>query len=498
METLVAVGGIVIGLAIVIAIIASRYKVAKPTEAFILTGRNRKSTVNAEGKAVQDLSGQKVVIGGGTIVLPFLQNLHRISLESQTINVKVLGVPAKDGILLDVDGVAVIKVDGNEEAVRAAAQRFGGSTEHIKTQADDVLGGTLRAIIGTLTVQQIIGDRKSFAEAVVNSVTDVLQGQGLILDTFQIQRVEDREDYLINLGKPQAARVKAQASIAESESLLASKQKQLSVQEEISNSERQLALRQAEIKAETDKAQAVAASAQPLEVAAQQQVILRERELVEAATAKVTERQLEVSVRRPAEAKRYEVEQEAEGKKTSQILAAEAARRAAIEKAEADAEMARLRGQGELSLAKAKAESDKAEAQGRLSLAEAEAEAIRLKGMAEADSIRAQGLAEAEAMQKRAEAFEEYGQAAIADSMMKVLPEIARELAAPMSNIKDMTVISTDGSNKLLNNSVEGFASLGKMVEGATGLSLNDLITNITSGKASKKPGNDVIDGTVV
>lgn len=499
METLVAVGGIVIGLAIVIAIIASRYKVAKPTEAFILTGRNRKNTVNSEGKSVQDLSGQKVVIGGGTIVLPFLQNLHRISLESQTINVKVLGVPAKDGILLDVDGVAVIKVDGNEEAVRAAAQRFGGSTEQIKTQADDVLGGTLRAIIGTLTVQQIIGDRKSFAEAVVNSVTDVLQGQGLILDTFQIQRVEDREDYLVNLGKPQAARVKAQASIAESESLLASKQKQLSVQEEISNSERQLALRQAEIKAETDKAQAVAASAQPLEVAAQQQVILRERELVEAATAKVTERQLEVSVRRPAEAKRYEVEQEAEGKKTAQILAAEASRRAAIEKAEADAEMARLRGQGELSLAKAKAESDKAEAQGRLSLAEAEAEAIRLKGMAEADSIRAQGLAEAEAMQKRAEAFEEYGQAAIADSMMKVLPEIARELAAPMSNIKDMTVISTDGSNKLLNNSVEGFASLGKMVEGATGLSLNDLITNITSGKtAAKKPGNDVIDGTVV
>lgn len=500
METLVAVGGIVIGLAIVIAIIASRYKVAKPTEAFILTGRNRKNTVNAEGKSVQDLSGQKVVIGGGTIVLPFLQNLHRISLESQTINVKVLGVPAKDGILLDVDGVAVIKVDGNEEAVRAAAQRFGGSTEQIKTQADDVLGGTLRAIIGTLTVQQIIGDRKSFAEAVVNSVTDVLQGQGLILDTFQIQRVEDREDYLVNLGKPQAARVKAQASIAESESLLASKQKQLSVQEEISNSERQLALRQAEIKAETDKAQAVAASAQPLEVAAQQQVILRERELVEAATAKVTERQLEVSVRRPAEAKRYEVEQEAEGKKTSQILAAEAARRAAIEKAEADAEMARLRGQGELALAKAKAESDKAEAQGRLSLAEAEAEAIRLKGMAEADAIRAQGLAEAEAMQKRAEAFEEYGQAAIADSMMKVLPEIARELAAPMSNIKDMTVISTDGSNKLLNNSVEGFASLGKMVEGATGLSLNDLITNITSGakNSGKKPGDDVVSGTVV
>lgn len=495
METLVAVGGIIIGLALVISVIASRYKVAKPTEAFILTGRNRKTTVNDEGRSVQDLSGQKVVIGGGTIVLPFLQNLHRISLESQTINVKVLGVPAKDGILLDVDGVAVIKVDGNEEAVRAAAQRFGGSIDQIKSQADEVLGGTLRAIIGTLTVQQIIGDRKSFAEAVVNSVTDVLQGQGLVLDTFQIQRVEDREDYLVNLGRPQAARVKAQASIAESESLLESKQKQIKVEEEIANSERQLALRQAEIKAETDKAQAVASSAQPLEVAAQQQVILRQRELVEAAKAKVTEQELEVSIRRPAEAKRYEIEQNAEAQKTSNILAAEAARRAEIEKAEAEAEKSRLKGQGDLALATAKAEADKVQATGKIALANAEAEAIRLNGNAEAEAIRAKGLAEAEAMEKRAEAFESYGQAAIADTMMKVLPEIARELAAPMSNIKDMTVISTDGSNKLLNNSVEGFASLGKMVESATGLSLNDMIATLTSGKGD---GSAPISGKIV
>lgn len=495
METLVAVGGIIIGLALVISVIASRYKVAKPTEAFILTGRNRKTTVNDEGRSVQDLSGQKVVIGGGTIVLPFLQNLHRISLESQTINVKVLGVPAKDGILLDVDGVAVIKVDGNEEAVRAAAQRFGGSIDQIKSQADEVLGGTLRAIIGTLTVQQIIGDRKSFAEAVVNSVTDVLQGQGLVLDTFQIQRVEDREDYLLNLGRPQAARIKAQASIAESESLLESKQKQIKVEEEIANSERQLALRQAEIKAETDKAQAVASSAQPLEVAAQQQVILRQRELVEAAKAKVTEQELEVSIRRPAEAKRYEIEQNAEAQKTSNILAAEASRRAEIEKAEAEAEKSRLKGQGDLALATAKAESDKVQATGRIALANAEAEAIRLNGNAEAEAIRAKGLAEAEAMEKRAEAFESYGQAAIADTMMKVLPEIARELAAPLSNIKDMTVISTDGSNKILNNSVEGFASLGKMVESATGLSLNDMIANLTSGKGD---GSAPISGKIV
>lgn len=490
METLIPILGIVLGFALVIGILASRYRVAKPTEAFILTGKNKKTTTTADGRTVQDLSGQKVVIGGGTIVLPLVQKLQRISLESQTIPVKVQGVPAKDGILLDVDGVAVIKVDGNEEAVRAAAQRFGSSSEQIKSQADEVLGGTLRAIIGTLTVEQIIGDRKSFAEAVVNSVTDVLQGQGLVLDTFQIQRVEDREDYMKNLGRPQAARVKAAASIAESESLLESKQKQIKVQEEIANAERELSLRQAAIQTETDKANAAAAASQPLEVAAQQQTLLAQRELVEAAKAKVTERELEVSIRRPAEARRYEVEQEAEARKTASILDAEADRRRQVEKAEAEAEMARLKGQGDLHIATAKANSDQQIAKGQVSLAEAEAQSIRLKGEAEAEAILAKGSAEAEAMQKRADAFKQYGQAAIVDAIVKVLPEVAHELASPMSNIKDMTVISTDGANKLVNTSVEGFASLGKMVESATGISINDMIGNLTG--ANKDEGNPI------
>lgn len=493
METIIAIGGVVVALVIVIAALASRYKVAKPTEAFILTGRNRKSTI-IDGKNVQDLSGQKVVIGGGTIVIPFMQNLHRISLESQTIPVKVLGVPAKDGILLDVDAVAVIKVAGDQDSVRAAAQRFGTSSVNIKAQADEVLGGTLRAIIGTLTVEQIISDRKSFAEGVVNSVTDVLQGQGLVLDTFQIQRVEDREDYLLNLGRPQAAKIKSLASIAESESILESKKKQISTQEEIANSERQLALRKAAIQSETDKANAIAAAAQPLERAAQEQVILEQRELVEAANAKVTERQLEITVRRPAEAARYEVEQNSEAKKTASILAAEASRRALIEQAEADAEKSRLKGQGDLALATAKAESDKAEAVGRLAIAKADAEAITLRGQAEADAIRAKGLAEAEAMQKKAEAFEEYGSAAMADTMIKALPDIARELASPLSNIKDLTVVSTDGTNKLINNSLDGLTSLTKMVESTTGVDLNDILANF----AGVKSATDVIKGNVV
>lgn len=498
LAALVPVAGILLALIIVGSILASRYKVAKPTEAFILTGRNKKATTDVEGRTVQDLSGQKVVIGGGTIVLPFIQNLHRISLESQTISVRVEGVPAADGILLDVDGVAVIKVDGNEESVRAAAQRFGGSIEQIKVQANDVLGGTLRAIIGTLTVQQIINDRKSFAEAVVNSVTDVLSGQGLTLDTFQIRAVEDREDYMINLGRPQAAKIKAAASIAESESLRESKQKQLTVEEEIANSERQLALRKAAIKAETDRAQAQAASAQPLEVAAQRQVILKEQERVEQAQALVTERELDITKRKPAEAARYEVEQQAQARKTASILEAEANRQAQINKAEADAEMARLRGQGDLAIAQAKANADEAEARGRLELARSDAEAIRLRGDAEAEAIRLKGLAEAESMQKKAEAFEQYGQAAMADSMMKVLPEIARELAAPLASIKDMTVISTDGSNKILNNSIEGMSSLNQMVKGSLGIDLTEILGSFTGGANASDKKTDTVEGKVV
>lgn len=484
--------GIVAVVGIAAALVASRYKIASPTEALIITGRS-KVTQEADGTGTQ--YGQRVVIGGGAFVLPLVQSFTKISLESQTIGVSITGVPALDGILLDVDGVAVVKVNGTESSVLAAAQRFGTDHAQIRLQAQETLAGALRSVVGQMTVQSIISDRKAFATKVIESVKDVIDEQGLQLDTFQIQKVDDKEGYLKNLGRPQAAKVEMNANIAEAEATRESEQKKISVAQLLADSERALSIRQSEIRAETEEAAANAAAAQPLAVAAQEQKILEEREKVEARKSALKERELEVSVRRPAEAERYRIEQEAAARKASTIADAEASRQEQINKAQGDTEKARLQGEGELALATAKAQADAQIAQGNLALAKAEADATRARGEAEADATRAVGLAEADALREKAAAFKEFGSAAILDTIVSTLPAIAHEFAAPMGNIKDLTVVSTDGASALTKNVTKGVSELPALIEGLTGVDLNSLIKGFASSNDFKA---DTIKGSVV
>lgn len=488
---LIAILGIVVALAVAIGLFASRYKIASATEAIIVTGRSGKETRGANGEITADLSGQKVVIGGGAFIWPFVQNEHRISLKSQTITISISSVPSLDGILLDVDGVAVIKVDGTQSAVRQAAQRFGGDLDQIRMQTQETLAGSLRSIVGQMTVEQIIRDREGFAQRAVDAAIETLQNQGLKLDTFQIQKIDDGDDYLVNLGRPQAASVKKSAEIAEATATEESERKKISVKEAIAVANRDLSLREASIKAETDKAQAEAAAVQPLEVAEQEQKILEQRELVEAKKAQVMERTLEVEIRRPADAERYRVETEAEGRKNATIADAEAARQRNIAEAQAKLEADRLRGDGQVALSEAQARSDEAEARGRLALAQAEAEAVQIKGEAEAAAIRAKAIAEAEGMEKKAAAFAQYGEAAILSDIVAIMPEVAREMAAPMGNIKELTVIDSNGANKLTQGVADNMAALPAIINSLTGKDLGSLIKSFTGGQDNTPGLND-------
>lgn len=496
--SLIPILGIVIAIAVAIGIFASRYKIADATEAIIITGKSGAEKLDDKGVMTADLSGQKVVIGGGVFIWPFVQNAHRISLKSQTISISIASVPSLDGILLDVNGVAVIKVDGTQSAVRQAAQRFGGDLDQIRQQTEETLAGSLRSIVGQMTVEQIIRDRDGFAQRAIDTAIDTLQNQGLKLDTFQIQKIEDHDDYLINLGRPQAAAVAKNAEIAEASAREEQEKKKLAVEESIAIATRELELRKASIKAETDKARAEADAARPLEIAEQDQKILAQHELVEAKKAQVKERTLEVEVRRPADAERYRVEQEAEAKKTSRTLAADAARQEQIKVAEAKKESDKLDGEGQVALALAKAQSDEAEARGRLALANADAEAIRLKGEAEAAAIQAKALAEAEGMEKKAEAFKLYGEAAILETIVKVMPEIARELAAPMSNIDSLTVIDSNGANKLTQGITDNMSAIPAIIEAMTGKGFGELLGSFGKGASSESKsdsGSGVITG---
>ena len=427
-----AIIGSVVLLLLVGMLLIRRVKVAGPNEAFIITGRKGKAVKNPEtGLVSTDMSGQKVVMGASVFVLPFVQRLHIMDLSSRRIPVGIRGALSAQGIKCDCDGVAIVKIGGNEDAIRAGAQRFLDQQDGIETFTQEVLAGALRAIVGRLTIQEIIRDRAAFASAVAEEAETSLTNQGLSLDTFQLQDIQTEGNYLADLGRPEAARVQMEAAIAEAKARQAAEEERIRAEEQIAIANRTLALKQAEIQAETDAAQATAAAAGPLAQAAQDQTVLAEQEKVAVRAAALKERELDTQVRKPADAERYRIEQQAQASKNATIAAAEAERQATIAGAQAQAEQARLVGEGERAR------------RGAL------ADALRLEGDAEAAAIQARGGAEAQALSAKAEAFRHFDEAAVLDLLVKVLPDIVRAASEPVGSIDKLTVISTDGASAL-------------------------------------------------
>ncbi|MFJ1546644.1 flotillin family protein [Streptomyces sp. NPDC088246] len=452
-----AVIGVVVLLVLLALVVITRYKVAGPSEAFIITGRRgKKSTDPVTGRTSIDNSGQKVVVGGGVFVVPFVQQKFTLDLSSRHIPVAVRGAVTLRGVKSNLEGVAIVKVGGSEEAIRAAAQRFLQQQDGIVGFTQEVLSGALRAIVGRMSVEDIIRDRAAFAGQVAEEAEASLSGQGLILDAFQIQDITTEGSYLEDLGRPEAARAKQEADIAEAIAKRASEQARLKAAEEIAIAERTFYLKQAEIKAETEAAAAKANAAGPLAEAARQQEVLAEQEKVAQRQAALTDRELDTKVRKPADAARYQAEQEAEARRIAQV-----------KEAEADAERSRLTGQGE-----------------KLHRS-ALADAVRIEGEAEAAAIAAKGAAEAEAMQKKADAFAQYGDAAVLQMLVEVLPQVVAKAAEPLSAIDKMTVISTDGASQLSRTVADNVAQGMELLSSTTGVDLAALLKNLKGGAAA-------------
>ncbi|MBC7273530.1 MAG: flotillin family protein [Streptomyces sp.] len=448
----IAVIGVVVLLVLLALVVVTRYKVAGPSEAFIVTGRRGKKSTDPEtGRVFTDNSGQKVVVGGGVFVVPFVQQKFSLALSSRHIPVAVRGAVTLRGIKANLEGVAIVKVGGTEDAIRAAAQRFLVQQDGIVGFTQEVLSGALRAIVGRMSVEDIIRDRAAFAGQVAEEAEASLSGQGLVLDAFQIQDITTEGSYLEDLGRPEAARAKQEADIAEAVARRAAEQARLKAAEEIAVAERTFALRQAEIKAETDEAAARADAAGPLAEAARRQEVLAEQEKVAERQAALTDRELDTKVRKPADAARYQAEQEAEARRI-----------ALVKEAEAAADRARLTGEGE-----------KAQ---RAALAEA----VRIEGEAEAAAIGAKGSAEAEAMRKKADAFAQYGDAAVLQMLVEVLPQVVSKASEPLSAVDKMTVISTDGASQLSRTVADNVAQGVELLNATTGVDLAQLLKGIT------------------
>jgi len=455
--------GVMIVVGLVTYALVKRYRVAGPSEAFILTGRRGNEThVNA---------GQKVVVGAGVFVWPMIQKLHVVDLSARRINVSIASAVSAKGVRCSLEGVAIVKVGGTEEAIRAAAQRFLHQQHEIETFTTEVLAGALRAIVGRLTIEDIIRDRAAFASEVAEEAETSLVNQGLLLDTFQVQDIQTEGTYLADLGRPEQARVERDAAIAEAQTHQESEQARYLAEEEVLEAQRAFEVRQASIRAETDAAKAQADAAGPLAKAARDEEVITAQERVAIREAELTDRKLDTEVRKPADAARYRVETEAQAERQATILRAEAARESAIAEAQAQAERNRLDGSSE----RARREDL--------------AHAVRTEGASEASAVEALGNAEATAMLKKADAFKQYNDAAVMQMLIEQLPEIVRGAAEPLSNVDKLTVISTDGASSMPKAVVNNVNQAMEMLDNL-GLDLGGILKKFMSQGVTGENGD--------
>ncbi len=211
----VIVGGVVAVVILFIVVYASRYVKAGPNEVLVISGR-RRQMLTSDGR--QESVGFRIRVGGGAFVWPIFERVDILSLELMTLEVKTPEVYTEQGVPIMVDGVAQMKVQGTDLAIRNAAERFlGMSRQEIANIALQTLEGHLRAILGTMTVEQVYKNRDMFAQRVQEVSACDLANMGLVIDSFTIRDIRDTHGYLEALGRPRIAQVKRDATIGEAE-----------------------------------------------------------------------------------------------------------------------------------------------------------------------------------------------------------------------------------------------------------------------------------------
>ncbi|MFD3445396.1 flotillin family protein [Microbacteriaceae bacterium 4G12] len=488
MELLI-IGGVVLAIiALLIIVFITKYKTVGPDEALIVTGsilgNGKNVVVTDDGKKI------KIIRGGGTFVIPIMQQAEPLSLLNYKLEVGTRDTYTKQGVPVTVNGVSIVKVGSTiEEVCTAAEQYLGKNPEELKTEAKEVLEGHLRAILSSMTVEDAYSNREQFAQKVHEVASTDLKKMGLRIVSFTIKEIMDRNGYLDALGQPQIAMVKRDAIIASAEREKESRIERARAEKEAKEAEYQRDAQIAEAgkekelkvqayKKDQEQARAEADLSYELQQAKAQQhvteeqmrvrIIEREKqiELEEKEIAR-REKQYDAEVKKKADADRYAAEQAAEAEKVKQMKRAEAEQYKIETEAKARAEEVRVEGL-------AKAEIDKAQGI-------AQAEAAKAKGTAEADVIKLKGLAEAEAKQKIAEAFELYGQAAIMDMVLKMLPAYAKEIASPLSNIDKITVVDTGGgknggAGKVTAYATDLMSSLQETLKASSGIDVKELL----------------------
>src|SRR5690242_13346093 len=467
-ETWVFIGLGVLALMLLMSWLASLYRKAGPHEALVVYG----------------FRGKRVITGHGTIVWPMVENFHGLSLELMSFDVAPQqDLYTKQGVAVTVEAVAQIKVKSDPESIVTAAEQFLTKTDQEREGLIRlVMEGHLRGIIGQLTVEEIVKQPEMVGERMRSTCAADMNKMGLEVISFTIKEVRDKNEYISNMGRPDVARIKRDADVATAEasrdtqvataaaSLAAAvataeaDQKRIEAQT-ASQAKQAEAQRDLEVKkaayleavkkqqAQADKAYEIQTNVMQQQVMVEQvkvQQVEKEQQIkVQDAEIQRRERELIATVLKPAEVERQRIETLAEAEK--QRLTAEA---------------------------------------------EGHASATRAQGEAEAEIIFKKGDAEARAMNVKAEAYQEYNQAAVVDKLFTNLPEIVRALASPLANVDKITIVSTGngdsaGMNKITGDMTKMAAQVPALFEALSGMQWSDLMgkVRLIGDKTSKPDG---------
>jgi flotillin len=489
-----AIFGIVIVIFIFMAIWASRYTKVGPNQVLIVSGRKHRY-VDPNGQVTS--RGFRVVKGGGTFVIPVIEKVDLLSLELLTIDVQTPEVYTSKGVPVRVDGVAQTKVKGDDISIATASEQFlGKSQDEIRNIATQTLEGHLRAILGTMTVEEIYQNRDAFASKVQEVAAGDMANMGLSIVSFTIRDIRDGQGYLDALGKPRIAQVKRDAIIAQAEAdrdsqirsaqaKQAGQEAQFAADTKIAEAQRDYQSNVAQYQATVNQQKAQADLAYDLQkfktgqlvkaeevqvsiVEKQKQIELQQQEILR------RQRELEATVQKPADAERYRVETLANARKFQ--LETEAAGSASATKATgfAGADVTRATGV-------------------------AEAEANKARGLAEASVIEAQGKATASAMQAKAESFKQYNEAAVIEMIVRVLPDVAGKISEPLSKMEKMVIINNGsgpggGASKLTGDVTTIISQLPPILESLTGVKFDKLLEQVPALKKAMGKDDDKTD----
>jgi flotillin len=457
-NTVVLIGIIAAIVALIIIALKMQYRKVGPNEVLIVSGGMKRTVVEPDG--TKRRIGYRSHIGGGTFVMPLVESAETLPLEVFTVEVKVSGILSSQGIPIDAYGTSQVRVKTDEASIRLAAEQFlGKGIDGMREISMQVIEGHVRSTVGKMTVEEIYRNRNEFGDRVEEGAQKDLDRLGLSMVSFSLTDVSDTQGYLASKARPQIARAKYDAEVAEAESAkeaaikaaIARKEgdvAKLLAETEVAEATRDYEARRAEFQAVVNQRRANADFAYELErqkIAQQlkkeeaETMLVEKRKAIELEEMEIKrrEKELEATVRKPADAENYRQEMEAKGR----------------------------------------------------------AVARKLEGSAEIDVLKARGVAEAEAMKKKAEAWDHYNQAAIYQMFMDVLPDLARAVSEPLSKVEKIVIVGGSGDGSLGASRVTGevakvLAQLPTIVESLGGADLKRLLTNIVRKRVGDTPAD--------